>query len=168
MGTDKIHEREKELVELMCCELSKINGVNVLHSTNKNRLCVISFYVPEIHYNLMVRILSDRFGIQTRGGCSCAGTYGHILLGVDQETSCAITDMIDEGDLSLKPGWIRVSLHPTTTDAEAKLICQSIGQVIENIDKWRKDYRFDCTQGDFIPITVEANDLTLDKAVFSS
>ncbi|MCW8877722.1 MAG: aminotransferase class V-fold PLP-dependent enzyme [Kangiellaceae bacterium] len=163
MGTDKIHQREKELVELMCAELSKIPGVNILHSTNKDRLCVISFYVIEIHYNLMVRILSDRFGIQTRGGCSCAGTYGHILLGVDQETSCAITDMIDEGDLSQKPGWVRVSLHPTSTDDEARFIASAIQQVIENIDEWKGDYEFDSSQGDYVPRIDSGVPITLDS-----
>ncbi|MGX5201453.1 aminotransferase class V-fold PLP-dependent enzyme [Aliikangiella sp. IMCC44632] len=152
MGTDKIHQREQELVDLMCQQLSKIPQVNVLHSNNKNRLCVISLYVADIHYNLIVRILSDRFGIQTRGGCSCAGTYGHILLGVDQETSCSITSMIDEGDLSLKPGWVRVSLHPTTTDEEVSYITSSIKQVIENIDEWKQAYEFSSSQGDYIPI----------------
>ena len=151
MGTDKIHQREEELVDLLCNELSKIPQVNVLHSSNKSRLCMISFYVIEIHFNLIVRILSDRFGIQTRGGCSCAGTYGHILLGVDQDTSCTITNMIDEGDLSLKPGWVRISLHPTTTDDDARFIAHSINAIIENIDQWKNDYAFDSSQGDFVP-----------------
>ncbi len=151
MGVDKIQQREEELVDLMCQELSKIPQVNILHSSNKKRLCVISFYVIDIHFNLIVRILSDRFGIQTRGGCSCAGTYGHILLGVDQDTSCAITNMIDEGDLSLKPGWVRISLHPTTTNKEAKFIAASIKSVIDNIEEWKQDYSFNSALGDFLP-----------------
>ncbi|MET1254739.1 aminotransferase class V-fold PLP-dependent enzyme [Aliikangiella maris] len=152
MGTDKIQQREEEIVHLLCEQLSQIPEVNILHSANKNRLCVVSFYVVDIHYNLIVRLLSDRFGIQTRGGCSCAGTYGHILLGVDQDTSCAITNMIDEGDLSLKPGWVRISLHPTSTDAEVIAISQAIKQIITHIDEWKKDYRFDTRHGDYLPI----------------
>ncbi|WP_196137366.1 aminotransferase class V-fold PLP-dependent enzyme [Aliikangiella sp. G2MR2-5] len=165
MGTENIHQREKELVNLMCQKLSQIPQVNILHGGNKNRLCVISFYVLEIHYNLMVRILSDRFGIQTRGGCSCAGTYGHILLGVDQETSCAITDMIDLGDLSMKPGWVRISLHPTTTNEDAVYICDSIRAVIENVDEWKNDYRFDASKGDYIPLSEEHSEISLQQAV---
>lgn len=162
MGTDKIRLREKELVDLMFDELASVPGLNILHSSERNRLCIVSFYVTDIHFNLIVRLLSDRFGIQTRGGCSCAGTYGHILLGIDQETSCAITDMIDEGDLSRKPGWVRVSLHPTTTDEEARFVAQSIKAIIDNIEEWKKEYVFDATVGDYAPRSksVAALDLT--------
>ena len=161
MGTENIAAREREIVDLLCQELSQIPEVNVLHSSNKERLCMVSFYIIEIHYNLMVRLLSDRFGIQTRGGCSCAGTYGHILLGVDQDTSCTITSMIDEGDLSLKPGWVRISLHPTSTDYEVSYITNAIRQVIDNIDEWKKDYRFEPTQGDYVPLEERANAIEL-------
>ena len=162
MGTENIRQREKELVDLFCGELSKIPSLEILHNQHKNRLCVISFYVPDIHYNLIVRLLSDRFGIQTRGGCSCAGTYGHILRGVDQETSNEISCQIDEGDLSRKPGWVRVSMHPTSTDAEAKFIAQSISDVIENIREWEKDYRFEPTIGDYFPNSEQELFLSLD------
>ena len=161
MGTDKIHQREKELVALLCEELSQIPLVNVLHSTNNNRLCMISFYIIEIHFNLIVRILSDRFGIQTRGGCSCAGTYGHILLGVDHDTSSTITDMIDNGDFSLKPGWVRISLHPTSTNKDAKYIANAIKEIIDNIDDWKKDYKFSSALGDFVPVKPEENVISL-------
>jgi len=162
MGTENIHLREKELVDLLCEELSKVPSLEILHNQHKNRLCVISFYVPDIHFNLIVRLLSDRFGIQTRGGCSCAGTYGHILLGVDQQTSDEITCQIDEGDLSRKPGWVRVSMHPTSTDAEAKFIASSIAEVIENIREWETDYRFDSSIGDYLPIKEQELVLSLD------
>jgi selenocysteine lyase/cysteine desulfurase len=161
MGTDKIHQREKELVALLCEELSQIPQVNVLHSTNSNRLCMISFYIIEIHFNLIVRILSDRFGIQTRGGCSCAGTYGHILLGVDHDTSSTITDMIDDGDFSLKPGWVRISLHPTSTNKDAKYIANAIKEIIDNIDDWKKDYKFSSALGDFVPVKPEETVISL-------
>jgi selenocysteine lyase/cysteine desulfurase len=156
MGTDKIQQREAELVDILCQELGDIPEVEILHRSNRNRLCVVSFYVPHIHYNLMVRLLSQKFAIQTRGGCSCAGTYGHILLGVDRDTSCAITQKIDQGDFSDKPGWVRVSLHPTSTDAEARSIGQAIRAVVENIDEWQKDYRFNPATGDFDYLGTEA------------
>ncbi len=152
MGTENINRREKQLIDLLFDELIDVPGLKILHDDNKDRLCILSFYVTDVHFNLVVRLLSDRFGIQTRGGCSCAGTYGHILLGIDQKTSCAITNMIDEGDLSQKPGWIRVSLHPTTTDNEVRFIAQSIKSIVDNIDEWQKDYVFDPSQGDYIPI----------------
>jgi len=151
MGTHNIQQREEELCELFFAELSKIPNINILHDKQKDRLCMISFYVTDIHFNLIVRLLSDRFGIQSRGGCSCAGTYGHILLGVDESTSESITCQIDAGDLTRKPGWVRVSLHPTTTDKEVIYIAHSINSILENIEAWELDYQFDCSLGDYIP-----------------
>lgn len=162
MGIDKIHRREKQLVELLCYELSKIPSLEILHNQHKNRLCVISFYLPDIHFNLIVRLLSDRFGIQTRGGCSCAGTYGHILLGVDETTSQTITCQIDQGDLSRKPGWVRVSLHPTATDNEARFIADAVSQIVKNVRTWELDYHFDTHIGDYLPKQEEPLVLSLD------
>ena len=100
-------------------------------------------------YNLVVRLLNDKFGIQTRGGCSCAGTYGHILLNVDQDTSSKITQQIDLGDFAEKPGWIRASFHPTTSDQEVAFVVDAINKVTENIVEWSKAYRFNPAIGDY-------------------
>jgi selenocysteine lyase/cysteine desulfurase len=150
MGVDNITAREKELTHFVMDELRKNNRVVMLEPSIKDRLSIISFYLPGVHYNLVVRLLNDRFGIQTRGGCSCAGTYGHILLNVDQNTSNKITEQIDAGDFAEKPGWVRASFHPTTTNEEAAYVVDSINALSENIDKWSKDYRFDPATGDFI------------------
>ena len=88
----------------------------------------------------MVRILNDRYGIQVRGGCSCAGTYGHYLLHVDPTRSKRITDKINHGDLSEKPGWVRLSLHPTMTNNELEIVLTGIEEAIKNIEIWSKDY----------------------------
>jgi len=143
MGTDKIRAREKELLEIAFRELSDISKLHILASNVKERLGVISFYVDGIHHNLFTRLLNDRFGIQLRGGCSCAGTYGHFLLDVDIKLSKEITDKIDTGDLSMKPGWIRLSLHPTMTNEELLFITNAIRQTYENAEIWQKDYIYD-------------------------
>ncbi|MCZ6818693.1 MAG: selenocysteine lyase, partial [Calditrichaeota bacterium] len=82
------------------------------------------------------------FGIQFRGGCSCAGTYGHYLLNIPPEVSHKITDRIDLGDYSEKPGWIRLSIHPIMTDEEIHSIIDGIRQLAENYQTWQKDYRY--------------------------
>ncbi len=161
MGSKNIAAREKQLVDILYQELDKIPGLEILHREQSNRLCVISFYLPNIHYNLIVRLLSDRFGIQTRGGCSCAGTYGHILLGVDKETSEQITCQIDQGDLSQKPGWVRLSLHPTSTDEEARRIASAITEIVDNIEQWKLNYQFDTTLGDYQPLNQPKDTLSL-------
>jgi selenocysteine lyase/cysteine desulfurase len=99
-----------------------------------------SFYIDDAHYNLIVNLLNDRFGIQTRGGCSCAGTYGHFLLHVNELTSKAIEQKILEGCLMERPGWVRMSIHPTMTTVEVDFICDAIEKVAANYNIWGKDY----------------------------
>jgi hypothetical protein len=94
-------------------------------------------------------MLNDRFGIQCRGGCSCAGTYGHHLFGIDQAQSKRITDRIDIGDLSQKPGWIRVSLHPTMTDKEVLFIVDSVQSLAKNHRNWSQDYGLNADSGQY-------------------
>jgi selenocysteine lyase/cysteine desulfurase len=143
MGMERINYREKQLLSIAFSELSRIDRLHILADNITDRLGVISFYIDKIHHNLITRLLNDRFGIQVRGGCSCAGTYGHFLLKVDIKLSKEITDMIDAGDLSMKPGWIRLSLHPTMKESELLYIIQSIKEVVENAGRWEKDYIYD-------------------------
>ncbi len=150
MDVEKIRLREKELSDLTFTELLKTDKLHILAGGIKERLGVFSFYIDNIHHNLITRILNDRFGIQVRGGCSCAGTYGHFLLNVSFSVSKEITDRIDSGDLSMKPGWIRLSLHPTMTNEELLFITDAIRQTICNIDDWEKDYSYDISTNEFI------------------
>jgi selenocysteine lyase/cysteine desulfurase len=142
MGTDKMRARERELVSIAMPELRKIPGVHVLADQVEDRLGIISFYSDKVHYNLMVKLLNDRYGIQVRGGCSCAGTYGHYLLHVDPSRSKSITDAIDEGDLSSKPGWVRFSLHPTMTDDELRYLLDAVREISENVDELESYYEY--------------------------
>ncbi len=140
MGVEKMINREHELVKLAFGGLDKIEGIHILADNVRERLGVISFYHESIHFNLIVRLLSDRFGIQVRGGCVCAGTYGHFLLEVSYERSRQITEKINHGDLSEKPGWVRWSLHPTTADQEVRFFLESLQTIISNISDWERDY----------------------------
>jgi selenocysteine lyase/cysteine desulfurase len=149
MGTKMIHKREAVLTEIAFRELSKIGGLHILAGNIIDRLGVFSFYVDNVHHNLVTKLLNDRYGIQVRGGCSCAGTYGHFLLNVDFNLSKEITDRIDAGDLSMKPGWVRLSLHPTMTDNELLFIINAIKEVVENAEIWKKDYNYDSMTNEF-------------------
>lgn len=143
MGVQNILDREHEQLAILWPALEKIEGLHLLAANVPDRLAILSFYIDGLHHNLGVKMLNDRFGIQVRGGCSCAGTYGHFLLNVSEEHSRSITDMIDHGDLSMKPGWIRLSIHPTTTDNELHYIADALAQLAKNHVEWKKDYEFD-------------------------
>ncbi|MDX9790649.1 MAG: aminotransferase class V-fold PLP-dependent enzyme [Candidatus Kapabacteria bacterium] len=147
MGVSNIIHREKEQLSIMLKKLSSINNLQILASDIKDRLSIISFYIHDLHYNLGVKILNDRFGIQTRGGCSCAGTYGHYLLNVDINQSSKITCKINDGDYSEKPGWIRASIHPTMRNDEIHYLCDAISLLADNHVEWAADYDFDKVKG---------------------
>lgn len=141
MGLERIAAREHAVVERVFARLGDVPRVVILAGQHRDRLPVFSFYIEGLHYNLVVRLLNDRFGVQARGGCSCAGTYGHFLLHVDRVHSRAITSQIDAGDLTNKPGWIRVSFHPVMSDAEIDTVCDAIVEIAKHGDAWAADYR---------------------------
>lgn len=149
MGIQNILDREHELTNIIFNSLENVPNINILAPQHKDRLGVISFYITDLHYNLGVKILNDKFGIQTRGGCSCAGTYGHYLLHVDQETSNSIVCQISAGDLEKKPGWIRMSIHPTTTNEEIEYVCNSIKELAANHFNWKKEYTYNSNTNEF-------------------
>ncbi len=149
MGIDNILNREHELVEYVFEALGTNPNLVILAQEHQDRLGVISFYIKDLHFNLGVKILNDKFGIQTRGGCSCAGTYGHHLLHVDQETSNDLVCQIISGDLIKKPGWIRMSFHPTTTNEEIEFVCQSISELANNHKELQNDYLYNSKTNEF-------------------
>ena len=102
-----------------------------------------------VHYNFITKILNDRFGIQTRGGCSCAGTYGHWLLDVTKTKSYEILNGIRSGNLLCKPGWIRISIHPTMTNAEIDFIMDAIELTTSRFREWMKDYVYDTDSSEY-------------------
>ena len=149
MGVEKMKMREEELVKIVFEEMPKIPQLHILADNIRDRLGIISFYLENIHFNLVVKLLNDRFGIQVRGGCACAGTYGHFLLHVSHDQSKQITELINFGDLSQKPGWIRLSLHPTMTNEELYFILDAIKQVQINHQTWRNDYIYNNKTNEF-------------------
>ena len=141
--------REEEQLAIIWNVFDQIPNLNLLANQHRQRLGVISFYINNLHYNLGVRILNDRYGIQVRGGCSCAGTYGHYLLNVDQQFSHSITDKISRGDLTDKPGWIRMSIHPVMSNEEVQYIADAIKALAENHLEWAKDYEYNPRTNEF-------------------
>ena len=167
MGTQKIKEREDEINPIVFKTLQQLKGVKILAPNHKKRLSIFSFYFEKYHFNLVVKLLNDRFGIQTRGGCSCAGTYGHFLLNVNQETSNKIKNQILEGCNTEKPGWVRLSLHPTITNKELTFICNALKELSEKIEVWANDYKYDPSKNDFVHRTIMPAEKQLVNSWFS-
>lgn len=149
MGVKNIHDRENEINEIVWHNFSKMPNVFVLADGFKDRLPIFSFIIKDLHYNLGVKLLNDKFGVQVRGGCSCAGTYGHILLEVSQDLSNRLTQKISLGDLSDKPGWIRMSFHPTMTNEEVEYCMHAVEQVSVHHEEWAKEYLYNTRTNEF-------------------
>ncbi len=140
MNPEKILAREEEILHFLFDRMEKIPGLTIMAGEQRERLGAISFYVENLHYNLLVKLLNDHYGIQVRGGCSCAGTYGHFLLDIDEKTSENLLNQIDQGHCEVRPGWVRLSIHPTMTDAEIELIANALEDVVLRKEELSKDY----------------------------
>ncbi|MGE0087914.1 MAG: aminotransferase class V-fold PLP-dependent enzyme [Bacteroidales bacterium] len=149
MGVLNIENREKELIARAFKGLKSILGVKILADNVIDRIGALSFYVENVHYNLVVKLLSDRYGIQVRGGCACAGTYGHYLLDVSYDYSHEITKLINHGDFSQKPGWVRWSIHPTTLNSEIDYFVYAIEEISKNYKKWADSYNYNKHTNEF-------------------
>jgi selenocysteine lyase/cysteine desulfurase len=149
MGCEYMKAQDKHLLNLLLGRLDRNKKIIILEEHKLERLPIISFYVENIHHQLIVKLLNDVHGVQVRGGCACAGTYGHHLLKINREQSQSITDEIDKGNLSVKPGWVRVSLHPTMTEKEVLDIGDGICEVVNQIEQYKEDYRYNWESNEF-------------------
>lgn len=142
MGVENILHREMIILQRVFKQLKNISNLHILASNIEHRIGAISFYIDGLHFNLGVKLLNDYFGLQVRGGCACAGTYGHYLLNINQEESTEILKQINQGNLFVRPGWIRLSIHPTMTDEEVDIILNSIEYLAENFQEMGKSYSY--------------------------
>lgn len=143
MGAENMLKREEAMLEKAFDRLTKIPNLHILAENIRKRIGCISFYIDDLHFNLGVKLLNDYFGVQVRGGCACAGTYGHYLLNITREQSDHIIERLHQGELFMRPGWIRLSLHPTHTDAELETILRGIEYVAANHLELAKAYTYD-------------------------
>jgi len=121
--------------------------IDVLGSHQAARLSIISFRIRHgtryLHHNFVVALLNDLFGIQARGGCSCAGPYGHRLLAIGPARSHAFREEIGHGCEGVKPGWTRVNLNYFISEATAEYIAAAVELIAADGYRLLPDYRFD-------------------------
>lgn len=150
MNVDHISRRENELLKVANNKLNAMENIHVLKVNDQvERVGCIAFNVEGLHYNLVVKLLNNRFGIQVRGGWSCASTYAHYLFEISMKESIELTQKIDQLDASSKPGWVRLSLHPTMTDEELDYCIEAIKQVVENGETWINEFIYNSGTNEF-------------------
>ena len=152
VGVATIREREEAYWQRAVAAWASNPALQVLGNTTAERLSIVSFVVrrPEgryLHHNFVVALLSDLFGIQSRGGCSCAGPYGHRLLGIDLERSHEFEHEITQGCEGIKPGWTRVSFNYFISEAVFQYLVAAVDMVAEHGWKLLPEYRFDPASG---------------------
>jgi selenocysteine lyase/cysteine desulfurase len=126
--------------------------IEILGNLDAQRLSIVSFVIRApsgryLHHNFVVALLNDLFGIQSRGGCSCAGPYGHRLLGIDLDKSHEFEEEIAHGCEGIKPGWVRVNFNYFLSEAVFSYLVDAVRLVAR--DGWRvlEDYRFEPATG---------------------
>ena len=139
VGVEAIREREHDFIRRAMRRWSANPSIEILGSHEATRLSIVSFVVRHdgryLHHNFVVALLNDLFGIQSRGGCSCAGPYGHRLLGIDLETSHEFEREITRGCEGIKPGWVRVNFNYFISEAVFEFLLDAVDLVAT--DGWR-------------------------------
>jgi selenocysteine lyase/cysteine desulfurase len=151
VGVDLIRAREERFWRRALATWSAHPGIEVLGGRAADRLSIVSFVVRndgrQLHHNFVVAVLNDLFGIQARGGCSCAGPYGHALLGIDLDRSLAFRRELELGCEGIKPGWTRINLNYFISDVVCDYIVDAVGIIADSGWKLLPDYRFDPSTG---------------------
>ena len=152
VGVETIRAMEERFLRRAVAAWREEPGIDILGNLERERLSIVSFVIrgheaAYLHHNYVVALLNDLFGIQSRGGCSCAGPYGHRLLGIDLERSHEFEREIAGGCEGIKPGWVRVNFNYFISDTVADYVIEAVRMVAR--DGWRLlgDYLFDPLTG---------------------
>ncbi len=147
VGVPVIRQKEHDFISRAIARWSKHPNIHILGNPSAPRLSIVSFVVRHgeqfLHHNYVVALLNDLFGIQGRGGCSCAGPYGHRLLGIDLDTSRKFEEVILQGCETLKPGWVRVNFNYFISEQVFQFILDALEFIASEGWKLLPDYDFD-------------------------
>ncbi len=147
VGTNNIEALEHGFVKRAIANWQKNPNIEILGCADKDRLSIVSMQITSkgkyLHYGFVVALLNDLFGIQARGGCSCAGPYGHELLGINLETSRQIEQAVAQGQMIVRPGWVRLNFNYFIDEDCFNYILNAINLVAEYGERLLPYYEFD-------------------------
>jgi selenocysteine lyase/cysteine desulfurase len=152
VGGKVIRVREANYLRRAIEAWKEESRIEMLGNLDAERLSIVSFVVRApstryLHHNFVVAVLNDLFGIQCRGGCSCAGPYGHRLLGIDLDRSREFEREIAHGCEGIKPGWVRVNFNYFISEAVFSYLVDAVRLVARDGWKLLDDYRFNPSTG---------------------
>lgn len=153
VGVETIRTREESFIRRAIDRWSKNDNIRILGNPKAWRLSIVSFVVRHndryLHHNFVVALLNDLMGIQSRGGCSCAGPYGHRLLGIDLTTSAQFEREIVKGCEGIKPGWVRVNFNYFIPEPVFEFIIEAVNMVANEGWKLLPFYDFNPSTGEW-------------------
>ena len=151
VGGEAIREREESFIHRAIAKWSANPAIEILGNREAWRLSIVSFVVRRgsrhVHYNFIAQLLNDLFGIQARAGCSCAGPYGHRLLGIDPARSEELEREVLRGCEGIKPGWVRVNFNYFLSEPVFEYLLEAVDLVATHGWKLLPDYDFDPSTG---------------------
>ncbi len=159
IGISNIEEKELDYNSRVLERFHKNKNIEILGPINpQNRISIVSFMIKHddkyLHPKLTTNLLNDLFGIQSRAGCMCAGSYGHLLLNIDEETSLKFRKLVAQNLIGIKPGWCRVNFHYLHSESEFQFICNAIEFIAEHGKKFLSEYRFNYQTGEWNHIKI--------------
>lgn len=146
-GPSRIFEHELELAASALARLARHPRIALLGPLDVPRLPILSFNVKRLHHDFVSALLDHLFGIQNRAGCSCAGPYGHRLLGIERSLSDQYRAQLARGLVGLKPGWVRVSLPYYASPDDVEFILSAIEFVADHGHEFLPDYQLGWLDG---------------------
>ncbi|MFC4117647.1 aminotransferase class V-fold PLP-dependent enzyme [Nonomuraea zeae] len=151
VGTDLIQAREERFWQRALHRWGRNPDIDILGDPHSRRLSIVSVRIRagglHLHHNYVVAVLNDLFGIQSRGGCSCAGPYGHRLLAIDEARSREFQEEIGHGCEGIKPGWVRVNFNYFISDTVCDYLIDAVDLIATSGHRLLTDYRFDPATG---------------------
>jgi selenocysteine lyase/cysteine desulfurase len=156
VGSKRIRELEEGFIRRAIASWSANPALEILGNPDAERLSIVSFVVKRggqyLHHNFIVAVLNDLFGIQSRGGCSCAGPYGHALLGIDDAHSAEFSHEVGLGCEGIRPGWVRVNFNYFISETVFEFITEAVNLVATHGWKLLPWYRFDMNTAEWIHV----------------
>ncbi|MCW8127344.1 aminotransferase class V-fold PLP-dependent enzyme [Microbulbifer halophilus] len=151
VGAEEIEVREARWLERAFSRWRDNANIEILGGTELPRVSIVSIHILRnglpLHHGFVVALLNDLFGIQVRGGCSCAGPYGHSLLHLTPEQSRALEQVVSEGESLLKPGWVRLNFNYFLDEETVDYLIESIGIIAELGHRLLPYYQYDANTG---------------------
>lgn len=177
VGPENIEKLEHHMVQTVIKRWSQNPNIEILGDTEAPRTSIVSFQViwkgKPLHYGFVVALLNDLFGIQVRGGCSCAGPYGHELLNLGQDYSDAIEQAVADGFPILKLGWVRLNFNYFIGTETFEYLMRAVELIAEYGWKLHNHYKYDrqsaiwvCRSG-HVPACLDLNQISFESGAFS-